>query len=131
MAATGALTHHAVWVVRELRRPTLRAQSRRYARLAALLAAAQLLMAALAAWTPWAPVAVARLRTAGFEQWFEKKQEAAALALVLAVLSALLYERKRAGLVAERIRRASALAAAPLAWFATIVGLTLTSLLSV
>ncbi|HJZ86145.1 MAG TPA: hypothetical protein VKN99_13290 [Polyangia bacterium] len=141
LATVGALTHHAVWVLRELGQPRLRAQSRRYARLGALLVSGQLALGSL-----MYPVYRVRVQLAVFQlpaldggpaplgwagRLFALKQQGAAGALVLALLALLLYRAGEDSRIGQRLRRVCAIGAAALAWFAAVVGLLLTSIASI
>jgi hypothetical protein len=125
LAATGALTHHAIWCARERKRPGLRAQSRRYARLAALLAIAQLALAG--ALHPASPLsaqvvgAAAAARLASTPTLVSVKTAAGLGACVLALSAFAAYAIPTAG----GLRRASGYVAATFAWLATVLGLWL------
>jgi hypothetical protein len=109
LATVGALTHHAVWALRETRRPRLRSQSTRYALVGmGLSTVAVSLGLPLGAFVP-----------GGGALTF--KVGAGLLAFLLAV-AAFALARLVGGI---RVRQAVALAAAAAAWTAAILGLWL------
>jgi hypothetical protein len=117
LAAIGALTHHAIWNLRESRQPALRAQTHRYARLATTLVLAQLALGA-ALFGPFH----ARLAATPPAAHALQAKAALGVAALAAILPALARPRRPRH---SRSQMALALLAATLGWAAALTGLAL------
>jgi hypothetical protein len=117
LAAVGALTHHAIWNVREARQPGLRAQTHRYARLASLLVLAQLALGAALFGRFHARVAATPSATRALQA-----KAALGIAVFAIILPALARPRRPRH---SRSQTALAILAATLGWAAALTGLAL------
>jgi hypothetical protein len=117
LAAVGALTHHAIWNVREARQPALRAQTHRYARLATVLVLAQLALGA----TLFGRFH-ARFATTAYAARALQAKAALGIAVFAIILPALARPRRPRP---SHAQTALALLAATLGWAAALAGLAL------